>query len=236
MSHMRQYRAKKVCVSERLLRLHPHVSVEMCVLKFCVGFGMCWARGGSVSRELKVLDKTKWIWQARLIRQRFGDPFQTRRKRKNIGWLFFSLQGAYWLCLCLPQWNCQCSPILSNATKLLLFIPGWLKAALRQRKETYPFEMMMLCLLAVLSFKECELISSNIPPLGLYTQSVKPMISDTMGSSGAFLFTDIGEMHPIFLNHPKCLLLKQKPLETEKMKPIFLIILSYLLFYSWILS
>lgn len=50
---------KKVCVSERLLRLHPHVSVEMCVLKFCVGFGMCWARGGSVSRELKVLDKTK---------------------------------------------------------------------------------------------------------------------------------------------------------------------------------
>lgn len=53
--------------------------VETCVLKPCVGFGMCRA----ASWELKVLDKTKWIWQARLIRQRFGDLFQTRRKRKK---------------------------------------------------------------------------------------------------------------------------------------------------------
>lgn len=47
------------------------------------GFGMCWVGGGCVRRELKVLDKTKWIWQTRLIRQGFGDLFQTRRKRKK---------------------------------------------------------------------------------------------------------------------------------------------------------
>lgn len=63
--------------------VHPRVSVEMCVLKLCVGFGMYWAGGGCVSRELKVLDKTKWIWQARLIRQRFWGSFPNQKKEKK---------------------------------------------------------------------------------------------------------------------------------------------------------
>ena len=42
-----------------LLQVRPHVSVQMCVLKLCGRFGMCWAGGSFVRRELKVLDKTK---------------------------------------------------------------------------------------------------------------------------------------------------------------------------------
>lgn len=34
-------------------------------------------------RVQKVVDKTKWIWQLQLIRQRLGDLFQTRRKKKS---------------------------------------------------------------------------------------------------------------------------------------------------------
>lgn len=80
--------------SKLLVRLHVthaavhvkslrDVTMKMCVLKLCRIWNVLGAEGGCVSRKLKVLDKTKWIWQARLIRQRFGDPFQTRRKRKK---------------------------------------------------------------------------------------------------------------------------------------------------------
>lgn len=64
------------------------VSAEMCVLKL----RRIWnaLEAFCVSRKLKVLDKTKWIWQARLLRQRSGDPLQTRRKRNGIK-VFFPL-------------------------------------------------------------------------------------------------------------------------------------------------
>lgn len=53
------------------------ILVSVCMKSAC----RIWNAG----REFKVLDKTKRIWQAPLIRQQFGDPFQTRRKKENIG-------------------------------------------------------------------------------------------------------------------------------------------------------
>lgn len=181
------------------MRLHPHVSVETCVLKRGVGFGMRLAWGGCVSRELKVLDKTKWIWQARLIRQQFGDPIQTRRKRKNHRLTFSSLSKApidYVSVSPNKTVNVR-QPKATWRNYYSSFLADW-KQPWDKGKETYPSEMTT-CVnwlrVRDLSFKECELISwaviANIPPSGL-------LISDTMGSFALLLIDeDNGENHPI---------------------------------------